>query len=167
MSLVSAFIVDKATIDVLVTAAVIGSSDPGPVQGHLHLRWAGVPVPRARVACPGDYWAELTRSAVVWSEIGRTATTETASEVGRMLWLENHASVAYRYPGGGELPGPYPMPILSDYEWRRTRLLPATVVLKAIGCLEYQSCEHPGWEASEAFRFCDGLRRAMIHRLPG
>jgi len=41
------------------------------------------------------------------------------------------------------------------------------VVLKAIACLEYQSCEHPGWLDSEARVFCQALRRVAITALPG
>jgi len=40
-------------------------------------------------------------------------------------------------------------------------------VLKSIDCLDYQSCEHPGWAASEAKAFIDRLQSAAIHALPG
>lgn len=41
------------------------------------------------------------------------------------------------------------------------------VVLKAIACLEYQSCEHDGWLDSEARVFCQALRQVTITKLPG
>jgi hypothetical protein len=31
----------------------------------------------------------------------------------------------------------------------------------------YQSCEHPGWEESEARKFCQQLTEGAIARLPG
>ena len=41
------------------------------------------------------------------------------------------------------------------------------VILSAIACYEYQSCEHPGWATSEAHDFCHALRIKMIRMLPG
>ncbi len=40
-------------------------------------------------------------------------------------------------------------------------------VLKALDCYGYQSSEHPGWNDSEAHRFCDVLRRRYGATLPG
>lgn len=68
-------------------------------------------------------------------------------------------SVNYRYDEDDWEP-PYlfrPLPGTPD----------ALVVLKAIDCLEYQSCEHPGWLDSEARVFYQALRRAAITELPG
>ena len=39
--------------------------------------------------------------------------------------------------------------------------------LKALDCYEYQSCEHPEWETSEAFEFCRAMRNLLIGCLPG
>lgn len=50
-----------------------------------------------------------------------------------------------------ELPG-YPDPV---------------VVLKAVTCYEYQACETPEWEDSEAFAFCQSLKDTCFRRLPG
>jgi hypothetical protein len=41
------------------------------------------------------------------------------------------------------------------------------VVLKAIDCYRYQSCEHPGWASSEAQQFCLALQALAINHLPG
>lgn len=165
----SAYVVDKETIDALVTAAVIGSRGQGPAQGHLRLRWPGIEINREQAAIPGDWRAEFDRSAVLWAEFGREATPTLADEIGHMLWFENVSSVAYRYPDDAldDLPGPAPSPSPPDYTWRRTQLQPAVAILKAIGCYEYQSREHPGWPKSESYRFCLALRDAMISRLPG
>lgn len=87
----------------------------------------------------------------------------TVDAVGRMLWAENVTSWRYRYPDG---------PLVAegtDYTFPVTRAkrLSAVETLKAVSCYEYQSCEHPGWETSEAKAFCDALRMRAIHGLPG
>jgi hypothetical protein len=91
---------------------------------------------------------------------------------GRLLWLENLRSVQHRYPreNSTELPGPCPTPFPDAYDFAgnyHMPILPAVNVLKAIACYEYQSCEHPGWEDSEAHRFCQALKNAAITWLPG
>lgn len=89
----------------------------------------------------------------------RELTRETASETGAILWAENRASVNYRYDEN-KAANPY------EYSRYPGRIDPVQV-LKAISCLEYQSCEHPEWEASEAKSFCEALRRRTIGFLPG
>ena len=99
----------------------------------------------------------------------RELTLETANQVGAMLAAENRRSVDHRYnetemedfytftryPGSGDSVAP------------GTPQLDPVQVLKAIACYEYQSCEHPEWETSEAHEFCIMLRHATIARLPG
>jgi hypothetical protein len=78
-----------------------------------------------------------------------------------MLLRENQLSVNYRYRENG---------IENIYffeESLTTETIDPVVILKAIACYEYQSCEHPGWTTSEAHAFCEALRRRMIHHLPG
>lgn len=91
--------------------------------------------------------------------------------VGSMLFAENYRSVEYRYPNEtretlgsdclpeeyGGLPGP---------AYRRPTLSPVAA-LKALSCYEYQSCECPDWEETEAYRFCQALRAYLIPLLPG
>lgn len=95
--------------------------------------------------------------------------------VGRMLWLENHKSVDYRYPGeeDGQLPGPVGLK-RADIEaytfhlaYRSDRKLSLAALLKAIDAYEYQACEHDGWETSEARTYCQSLRKHLIRQLPG
>ena len=38
---------------------------------------------------------------------------------------------------------------------------------KAAASLEYQSCEHPGWEASNARRIIRDLEGMLVRELPG
>jgi hypothetical protein len=129
---VSAWIVDKVTIDALVT---------GIVQGE--------------VIAPEDYGNE--------------------DELGRTLWRECLTSVAYRYPNDedGERPGPIDFrdSDVDEYEFERVTVDPV-VLLKQVGCYQYQSCEHPGWEASRAFAWTTALyqqlnRAGYSHTSPG
>ena len=89
-----------------------------------------------------------------------------------MLWRENVVSVRTRYPNDteGEWPGPrgLTMTTILSYHYHPPVSLPSPVeALKLLDGLEYQSCEHEEWETSEARDFCDALRRALIHALPG
>ena len=120
---------------------------------------------------------------------------DTLDRVGRMLWAENVASVEHRYsPPGREaiygegfesgpdfnLPGKYTVEQipgsedtielpewLTEYSYSRTRLPSPVEGLSITACFEYQSCEHEGWESSEARAFCEALRSACIYALPG
>jgi len=87
-----------------------------------------------------------------------------------MLWQENIRSVMYRY--GDELISTLPGPIGEDH--RITRMdhdswleFDPTQVLKSCKCYEYQSCEHPVWESSEAHAFIQSLKSHAINSLPG
>jgi len=94
---------------------------------------------------------------------------EEADEFGRMLWGECLASVAYRYPqdGDGDRPGPsdFRDSDVDTYVYEPLdgepgiSLLAEAVVHKAVGCYDYQSCEHPGYEGSEAQRFAHILHK--------
>lgn len=153
----SAFILGKAHIDALVTAALERTSgDFGP------LSW-----------CARDLTVEETlasyRSGAPWGPdapaIGRAltrqATPDEAERIGQMLVRENRLSVNHRYRESEvEAIYTYERPVI------RGRVDPV-VILKAIDCYEYQSCEHPGWKCSEAHAFCRALRHRMICHLSG
>lgn len=95
----------------------------------------------------------------------------TADEVGAMLIAENIKSVSFRYHGEDleTLPGPNDKSDLIDYTFHAvpTSNFNPVDVLGAISCYEYQTCEHDGWETSEAKAFCGALRDRMISLLPG
>lgn len=79
-------------------------------------------------------------------------------ELGQRLWHENHRSVNHRY--SEDTPTP-------RYELRTTEAtLGPIVVLKAVACFQYQSCEHPGWPDSEAHDLMEALRTAILDRHP-
>jgi hypothetical protein len=145
----SAFEVSNTHIDALVSAA-LSASRHGP------LSWYHGDIPRTERGemLPGDpeYLPALARTK-------RTVTPENAGTWGATLLAENRRSVNWRYDEE-EFEEPY--------EFRRIGgHLSAVAILKAIDCYDYQACEHPDWPQSEAYDFCQALRAAMIHQLPG
>lgn len=83
-----------------------------------------------------------------------------ATKVGRMLWVENLRSVADRYPDdrSGGRPGPNGLRDTQIFCYVYTeqpyRLTPSQLKY-ALECLDYQSCEHDEWPASEAHAFIE------------
>jgi hypothetical protein len=89
---------------------------------------------------------------------------DAAADFANMLWRENIKSVAHRYPNesSATLPGPVDEDFNvrpNDFRREKFSTFEPAQVFKAIDCYEYQSCEHEGWEQSEAFAFCDALRQ--------
>lgn len=134
----SAYVLDKSHIDVMVTAGI----DSMPRLQGSPLRWWWW--------CGGVGDDAMRRS--------ESLRLESADRVGQMLWNENHVSVNHRYSEETKCP---------TYTYSPKRGFEPVAVLKAIDCYEYQSCEHGGWDTSEARAFCDALRRRMIQLLPG
>ena len=145
----SAFMVDKVHVDALITA---GLRKRYPTESPL--AWYS-----SAPHMPGQQDRhELTR--------------QTRNEVGSMLWTENLRSVSYLYPKDedGQRPGPVDLTdeeIIAYAFSAIDRPLSPVAVLKALGCFEYQSCEHPGWETSEAKAFCEALRNWTVLKLEG
>ncbi|MHB1782741.1 MAG: hypothetical protein ACYCTE_08625 [Acidimicrobiales bacterium] len=104
--------------------------------------------------------AEKDNGTLRWEgDGGRGLTDATAGRVGAMLLAENRRSVNYRYDEDD---------LEQPYVYRRlAQCPPAVVILNAIACLEYQSCEHSTWDTSEARRFLAALERQQIRLLPG
>jgi hypothetical protein len=146
----SAFVVGKAHIDALVTLAIQGPSDAA--YGHWSpLPWSARPV---TVAMSAEHRAAARRSA----------GHGIADRIGAMLWLENILSVYYSYEDAGLSDCDNPR----EYQWQPSNPRPTALEgLKAIQCYEYQSCEHLGWQGSEAYQFCQALRNALVFSLPG
>lgn len=96
-----------------------------------------------------------------------TDSPDNTTRIGRMLAAENVLSLAARYPGDYDAMVGYSA---EEYEWKRLPFgdVPTAVQgLCLLNCYEYQSCEHDEWRMSEAYQFCDALRHALIHFLPG
>ncbi|RGE19028.1 hypothetical protein [Leucobacter sp. wl10] len=82
----------------------------------------------------------------------------TAEKVGAMLLAENQRSVNYRYNE---------QKLEEHYTHGPSSPRSPVEILFAIACYEYQSCETPDWEQSEAAAFCRKLRMHMIVQIPG
>lgn len=136
----SAFMVGKTHIDAMLTAGLFFAQPRG------NLRWW---FPKLD---PKKGYINQERNR-------RELTHETAGRVGAMLLAENRRSVNYRYEEDE---------IEEPYLFTELRGTPdAIITLKAVACYEYQSCEHAEWEESEAYQFCESLRRVAINKLPG
>jgi hypothetical protein len=107
----------------------------------------------------GEAWGP--RAVQLMQELRRELTRDTADRTGQMLMRENRLSVDHRY-NESEVEDIYEYPY-----GPHTRHINPVAILSAIRCYEYQSCEHPGWETSEAKAYCEALQLAMIRRLPG
>lgn len=134
----SAFVVDKAHISAILRAVLPLRETDGPV----------------------------------WQHGGNTyqASRLSANCIGQLLLSECVKSVQHRYPQGkpNELPGRVDAEWLEPFVFERIGRVPTPVeAIKLIDCLEYQSCEHPGWETSQARVCCEALRRYLLGRLPG
>lgn len=91
--------------------------------------------------------------------VRRQLTPGSAGMIGAMLLAENQRSVNFRYDED-ELEPIY-------IHGADARAYSPVEILAAITSYEYQACEHPGWEESEAQRFCLALRDSQIRLLPG
>ena len=147
----SAYVVGKPHLDYLLTYGLLQA-------GHKPLAWlapanAEVDGCQRRIAgAPGAGADLLLRK--------RQLTRDTADAVGNMLLEQNIRGVNSLYDIEGEAETMY------AFEVSRVSLDPVQV-LKALKCYEYQACNDPGWKGSEAWAFCDALRRLAIARLPG
>lgn len=146
----SAYVVDRDHIRFLVTAAQ-----------RMNPRYTG----------RFSWWSEAKQTRVSLGE------DMNPSDLGQMLWNENILSVTHRYPDCKDadgtvkydrLPGVtnevylYQHPLAQG--WGR---IDPVAVLKACSCYEYQSCEHKGWEDSDAHNVIESIRSVAISSLPG
>jgi hypothetical protein len=156
---VSAWVVSKLDVDLLVKLALEGPSDGEEA-------WA----------LGGDafsWWTGTTRVKALRSDALPDGPDQMRpSTFGAMLQDECIASVRYRYNGESldSLPGTI------DEAWRRGEPYEYTdpgyrmtiaEAFKLISCYEYQSCEHPEWGDSQAKRVCDALKDRLGMKVPG
>lgn len=137
----SAYIVDKATIDAIVTWAL----------GGYNCRCITVKVPPG-LTVKGSYGGHCLANEI------------PADTIGQLLWDENYHSVNYRYSETDSAPV-YKYKSVTAIKVAHSgnpkiastyRQLTPSDIIKIIDCLDYQSCEHPEWHESWA---CDFLRR--------
>ena len=168
---VSAFVVAEAHLDYLIAAGLRYGHDADRT-----LRWHVPDPPLPTDHRRGEPWGPTAIAHAEATE--RQLRPDTADAVGEMLLVQNERSYDHRHAGQ------HPTARLAyrftergrwakvegrvDAGWlmRGVRLEPVAA-LKALSCYEYQSCEDPGWQGSEARAFCDSLRRCLIAALPG
>jgi hypothetical protein len=180
----SAWIVSKRHIDIMVQSAIAGCTDS---RGWLH------PGEQFRWRCDGQGYM-LDPHATEPSERpgfvpGYSTEIVTPSMMGQQLVDECVKSVTHRYPNdnvdAGELPGPTDPYYLKPYVFEPvTRpgvftigaagltvaiepLVSLAELAKGVACYEYQSCEHDEWESSQAHAICESLTSHILHSLPG
>ena len=97
-----------------------------------------------------------------------------ANRLVTLMLCENYQSVSYRYRGEPleDLPGPYDSKFFAqalDGTYQMVDLLRRDLdpidVIAGVDCYDYQSCEHDGWDDSEAKAFCETLRVEAVRRL--
>ena len=103
--------------------------------------------------CSHNHIAAIVEAGIRSNTIQRA----DADAVGQDLLDTNVASVNYRY-NDTDTPAKYT---------HRVRAVSFVQLAKAVHCYAYQSCEHDGWETSQA----KGMSEAILHRasqqLPG
>lgn len=161
----SAFLVTKAHIDVLVTAAQrFDRYDAVPPIPTAAL--TADPVAFRRLVEPLPY---VVGSEPVWrarSVSARGLWTCYADELGRGLWLANAVSICARYGERAEEAAGVALDELRAY--RHTPAARGAVhVIKACHCFAYQASEVADWDNSWAKRAVDELEAAAVQSLPG
>ncbi|MDE1821196.1 MAG: hypothetical protein KGJ23_07825 [Euryarchaeota archaeon] len=180
----SAYVVSKAHIDFLVQAGLdLAERVAGGVSP---LRWYVTEPKLSTDYKRGQPWGPTAQAHARSRE--RELTLETADRVGEMLFKENEKSFDHCYDGRYKEDlerEPYKferreefigaiwrvdptqngrvLPKAGDEGWRysKTKLTPLAV-LSALSGYQYQACEHPEWEVSEAHAFCMKLTRRCI-----
>jgi hypothetical protein len=90
----------------------------------------------------------------------RSLTQGEVEHVANTLWAENNKSVNYRYKRRNKTPvltGDYPM---GDKDYMQL-----TQLYKLARCYGYQSCEHPTYEKSKAYKIIKDLESALAYKI--
>lgn len=104
--------------------------------------------------------AHITVLAVFIKQHG-IGPSKSVQEIGEMLYAENVKSVCYRYADKPEEYGKFAI------DERAAFIRPSLVqILKAANCLDYQSCEHPGYYDSDTRCLMELVMRAAIKDVP-
>ena len=121
---------------------------------------------------PGGNWNSVISSF----NIG-VSDAQVAGYIAGQLAQANIDSVAARYPN--DVSGGRPGPCLTDEEiirqadaWavrylKREPKLSIADYFSLCGCYEYQSCEHDGWDKSDAKQQIERIKDGLTRRLPG
>ena len=120
------------------------------------------------------YYSGRSKSAnpIDWKRV--RVDHANADEIGSMLMGENLASISHLAyaPEIAQAMLQRQQAAIAGYRMRSVAIgvpgqTAALDVLKAAACLRYQSCEHPGWEGSDAEQFLAVLEARAINLLPG
>lgn len=87
----------------------------------------------------------------------QTGEDWTPQELGALLQAENTKSWNARYREAVE----------PAFQFTRAAELSPVEILKAVQCYEYQSCEHDGWEGSDAHKIARLIYETAVGELPG
>ena len=161
----SAYFVDTATITTMLAAGV-GHTEPGLLGNTMTdpLSWWTTSMQRVR---------EQLAGGDRYDQFRRKLGYDNATEVGQMLLCENVRSLNYRYDldqgdqdKAKELID-YTL-MVEEYVYPPggwVYRLTAGDVYGAVTNFEYQACEHPEWEDSEAHSFCLNLQHRLLKGL--
>lgn len=104
------------------------------------------------------YYAVTRNSIVLTSDYN-------AHEIGEILHAENVKSANHKYNESIKPHFRLDTRALAN-AWQYSGK--GTVkIIKAVHCLDYQSCEHPQWESSIAFDILERIKSHATHNLPG
>ncbi|APW58629.1 hypothetical protein [Paludisphaera borealis] len=96
----------------------------------------------------------------VYAARNRILGRDDALGIGEMLHAENVASVNYRYRETTR-------PDFRLCGWAAFHPFSRVQIVKAARCLDYQSCEHPGWQKCDACRLLAAIIAGDDDSLPG
>ena len=114
---------------------------------------------------------DINLLVTAYRDLGLACPGESASDwtgVGRRLWQENLNSYAYRYnmPERHEAEFVGCESEIAAYEFAELKAKPEAIA-KLARCYSYQTCEHAGWESSNAKTIVDVLEERYGEELPG
>ena len=84
--------------------------------------------------------------------------------LGKILWQENVESLAARY---GARERDDNAAEIAAYRFKSYGPVKPGALAQLASCYAYQTCEHEGWRASDAFFAICGLEHALCKLLPG
>lgn len=102
-------------------------------------------------------------------------TEENASEVGLMLWRENHKSINYRYSARQRTPA-YTFELPKEYasvgpdKFRAGHMaimVEPGVLAKQVSCYNSQTCEQAAYYRSRAYSCVCSISENLIRQVPG
>ena len=116
-----------------------------------------------------DKVAEQYIENAITRGVNNLSSDELATIYANILYSENIRSVSARYPNDkfDDLPGLIDKPMHIMPTIRYSQYVSATMILKMLDCLQYQSCETSDYEKTLAYRLLCSIRRAAIRSLPG